>query len=94
MYQKDSQRIYFLSSFNKTIDGLTAVTYNISASDCYNVLTIEDISTDLKFREKILSELSEKSVQQNELKEFIVITYLIINDYQNSFWERFVVNLY
>ena len=36
---KDSQRIYFLSSFNKTIDGLTAVTYNISASDCYNVLT-------------------------------------------------------
>ena len=61
---KDSQRIYFLSSFNKTIDGLTAVTYNISASDCYNVLTIEDISTDLK--------LCEKSVQQNELKEFIV----------------------
>ena len=69
---KYSQRIYFLSSFNKTIDGLTAVTYNISASDCYNVLTIEDISTDLKLCEKILSELSEKSVQQNELKEFIV----------------------
>lgn len=69
---KDSQRIYFLSSFNKTIDGLTAVTYNTSASDCYNVLTIEDISTDLKLCEKILSELSEKSVQQNELKEFIV----------------------
>lgn len=68
---KDSQRIYFLSSFNKTIDGLTAL-HTTSASDCYNVLTIEDISTDLKLCEKILSELSEKSVQQNELKEFIV----------------------
>ncbi len=46
--KRQSEDIFPVVLFNKTIDGLTAVTYNISASDCYNVLTIEDISTDLK----------------------------------------------
>lgn len=68
----DNQRIYFISSFNKTIDGISSITYNISAADCYNVTTVEDVSTNLKLCEKILSEVCEKSIQQSELKDFIV----------------------
>lgn len=75
---KNSQIIYFISSFDKTIDGVTAVTYNISAADCCNVTTIEDVSTDLRICEQILSEITEKSAPQNELKDFI-INYLSEN---------------
>lgn len=68
----DGQTIYYLSSHETTIDNITAVTYNISAADCCNVTTIQDISTDLQFCEKLIAELSEKSVQQEDLKEFVM----------------------